>query len=199
MQLRNSEEEREIAQGKVEDLEELNYHLLQQNREAKAEQQLKLLNQAGDHTSRLDSAGNRGGSGGAESKSADIRDRREQARAAAVTLSRLTVEDWVTLGDEDVQLVQSEWEAASVKMKIARDNLRAHAESLRQQQAEAMDEDSRQNALCCICRESPKTILLLPCKHLCVCEECCFSLMATPRTKCPVCRGGVVDSLRVYA
>ena len=57
---------------------------------------------------------------------------------------------------------------------------------------------SEENSLCCICRDATKTILLLPCRHLCLCEDCSVSLQQR-RGSCPVCRETVRDTLRVYA
>ena len=56
--------------------------------------------------------------------------------------------------------------------------------------------EGEMNSLCCICRDSPKSVLLLPCRHLCVCENCCSHY---PMDKCPVCRSTVSQQLKVYA
>ena len=59
------------------------------------------------------------------------------------------------------------------------------------------------NNLCCICREVTKSILLLPCRHLCVCEDCgerCYGHNADRRqVRCPVCRTSVLDMIRVFS
>lgn len=55
-----------------------------------------------------------------------------------------------------------------------------------------------ENSLCCICRDATKTILLLPCRHLCLCEDCSETLQQR-RGTCPVCREVVQDTLRVFA
>jgi hypothetical protein len=74
--------------------------------------------------------------------------------------------------------------------------------------------------LCCICRESPKCILLLPCKHVCMCSACAEQCLVLPYSSgsgsgsssgsganvaaaarlkcCPVCRGHVLDFLRIF-
>ena len=38
---------------------------------------------------------------------------------------------------------------------------------------------------CVVCIERPRTVLLLPCKHLCLCKVCLGQL---PDANCPVCR-----------
>ena len=49
---------------------------------------------------------------------------------------------------------------------------------------------------CGICYENKKAILLLPCKHLCLCAGCFAS---NDMTLCPLCRKEVVDSMEVYS
>ena len=53
-----------------------------------------------------------------------------------------------------------------------------------------------ENEECIICHDNRKSILLLPCKHLCLCAGC-FS--SNDMTICPLCRKEVVDSMEVYS
>ena len=55
----------------------------------------------------------------------------------------------------------------------------------------------RENAMCCLCLSEPKTHLLLPCGHKCVCEDC-VPLLSAPGATCPLCRVGVASTVRVY-
>ena len=55
----------------------------------------------------------------------------------------------------------------------------------------------RENAMCCLCLSEPKTHLLLPCGHKCVCEDC-VPLLSAPGAICPLCRVGVASTVRVY-
>lgn len=51
-------------------------------------------------------------------------------------------------------------------------------------------EDNEDDALCVICLTLEKDTVVMPCRHLCLCEECANALMQhTP--KCPVCRGPI--------
>ena len=43
---------------------------------------------------------------------------------------------------------------------------------------------------CLVCLSAPKSVLLLPCRHLSVCEDC---LAGFQQQKCPVCRGALED------
>ena len=66
--------------------------------------------------------------------------------------------------------------------------------------------------MCCICRYDTSSVLLLPCKHLCVCLRCFYMLKKndsqynstandqnTLRNSCPMCRTQITDSIKVYA
>lgn len=57
--------------------------------------------------------------------------------------------------------------------------------------------DSQQR--CVICRDRQKCVLLLPCKHLCLCEECAdYMFFSAQRQNCPLCRSEINNSMSVY-
>uniref|UniRef100_A0A6U8AUM9 RING-type domain-containing protein n=1 Tax=Eutreptiella gymnastica TaxID=73025 RepID=A0A6U8AUM9_9EUGL len=41
---------------------------------------------------------------------------------------------------------------------------------------------------CVICLCDPRNVIVMPCRHLCMCNECAKGLDATPGAKCPICR-----------
>jgi hypothetical protein len=78
------------------------------------------------------------------------------------------------------------------------------------------DEQSR--VLCSVCLSKQKTILFLPCKHLCACSDCAARIMrplrlaqaaggggggaaaeAAARPACPICRATVEQVLDVFS
>tara|TARA_B110000971_G_C19948614_1_gene472234 strand:+ start:309 stop:830 length:522 start_codon:yes stop_codon:yes gene_type:complete len=44
-------------------------------------------------------------------------------------------------------------------------------------------EEDTDEGLCVVCVDNPKTVLLMPCKHLCACDSCADML-----EECPLCR-----------
>ena len=63
--------------------------------------------------------------------------------------------------------------------------------------SEANSSDSK---LCCICLENLKCVVLMPCKHLCVCEVCgADDKRATQQLKsCPICRETIKQRIQVF-
>jgi hypothetical protein len=51
---------------------------------------------------------------------------------------------------------------------------------------------------CVVCMDAPRCVLLMPCRHLALCDapECAAMLGAPPR--CPVCREAVAHTISVY-
>ena len=50
---------------------------------------------------------------------------------------------------------------------------------------------------CVVCLSEPKTVVILPCKHLCVCQQCHKQLSITTKI-CPVCRSSIMGHIIVY-
>uniref|UniRef100_A0A2A4J122 RING-type domain-containing protein n=1 Tax=Heliothis virescens TaxID=7102 RepID=A0A2A4J122_HELVI len=59
------------------------------------------------------------------------------------------------------------------------------------------DAASLSDALCIICQEQQKCVLTLPCRHVCLCIDCCRRLYGYQRT-CPICRTFIYHTVTVY-
>lgn len=51
---------------------------------------------------------------------------------------------------------------------------------------------------CVICQDKVKSVVLLPCRHLCLCREC-YKQLKRYRRECPMCREPYEYSIQVYA
>lgn len=51
---------------------------------------------------------------------------------------------------------------------------------------------------CVICQDKLKTVVLLPCRHLCLCLDC-YRQLRRYRRECPMCRQPYEHSIQVYA
>ncbi|XP_023323373.1 uncharacterized protein LOC111697564 [Eurytemora carolleeae] len=58
-------------------------------------------------------------------------------------------------------------------------------------------EREREDKLCVICVDKEKCIMILPCRHLCICEGCQGPLR-THRNICPICRKPVKQLIKAY-
>ena len=72
----------------------------------------------------------------------------------------------------------------------------AGIELLERQIAVSQDLELEEEQSCVICRENPKTVLLMTCKHLCVCSEC-GNMEELDR--CPLCREMIDKRITVYS
>jgi hypothetical protein len=67
-----------------------------------------------------------------------------------------------------------------------------------QRVARALEE--QENSRCVICQDAAKTVLLLPCRHLCVCSGCSDDPHAQEvLRRCPMCRQPVDERIDVFS
>jgi len=58
-------------------------------------------------------------------------------------------------------------------------------------------EREREDKLCVICVDKEKCIMILPCRHLCICESCQVALRSH-RNICPICRKVIKQMIKAY-
>ncbi|EDV31431.1 uncharacterized protein Dana_GF15350 [Drosophila ananassae] len=51
---------------------------------------------------------------------------------------------------------------------------------------------------CVVCLERSRNIVIMPCRHLCLCKECSQQLQMHLQYRCPVCRDNIISFLPVY-
>jgi hypothetical protein len=65
--------------------------------------------------------------------------------------------------------------------------------SLKKQKPDSQSSSSSDKHVCVVCMDKDKNILLGPCNHLCVCQDC-----SVPLKKCPMCRGDIEKKTKVF-
>ncbi|XP_065174300.1 mitochondrial E3 ubiquitin protein ligase 1-like [Atheta coriaria] len=58
----------------------------------------------------------------------------------------------------------------------------------------AHDDTLSEIQLCIVCKENPREIILLPCGHVCLCDDCSENI----QDKCPVCRKPIQSKAEAY-
>jgi len=94
-------------------------------------------------------------------------------------------------GDNDSNLTQkslAELVALEEEVKLALDHIVTAKEM-----AMIKKEEER---VCVICKEKAKCVLLMPCRHLCVCKECGYH---NSLVQCPLCRKTITERINVFA
>ncbi|XP_023014313.2 mitochondrial E3 ubiquitin protein ligase 1 [Leptinotarsa decemlineata] len=83
-------------------------------------------------------------------------------------------------------ILRKYWKIKAEK-KEAADRKLLLEESRRERRRRLRDEDLSENQICVVCKTNPKEIILLPCGHVCLCEDCSVDIS----DQCPVCRANI--------
>ncbi len=49
---------------------------------------------------------------------------------------------------------------------------------------------------CCVCLDCPATSAFVPCGHMCVCDDCAPEM--EDDGQCPICRGEIVMTMKIF-
>lgn len=71
------------------------------------------------------------------------------------------------------------------------------AEGLHPEQFQRKDHHEPEERLCVVCQDRERCTIILPCRHVCLCYECCGMIRRT-HGRCPICRHVVRRTMRVY-
>ena len=64
---------------------------------------------------------------------------------------------------------------------------------VRERERRRRSESQREQMLCVVCMDAEKSVMMVPCNHLCVCAGCAQSL-----SRCPMCMSDVTGKTSVY-
>jgi len=73
---------------------------------------------------------------------------------------------------------------------------RASEDSVEEQLLREVERE-REDKLCCVCQDMEKCIMMLPCRHLCICARC-QELLRVRTNTCPICRKPVKQMIKAY-
>lgn len=80
------------------------------------------------------------------------------------------------------------------EQRLAFELRQALAESRKERRQRVRDKELRDDQVCVVCRTNPREIILLPCGHVCLCEDCSVDITSG----CPVCRAPISQKSPAY-
>jgi len=102
-------------------------------------------------------------------------------------LSRYTVQDMIDNQYNDDELQSMEYELRVVLKRVSRAR-----DEIEKKKATSNTDASN---VCCVCLEGRKSILLMPCRHFCLCDSCNTRI----NDRCPMCNSCITSSITVYS
>ena len=111
-------------------------------------------------------------------------------RAEAAEQSKF--ERYFGVGSDSASLTLEELDSVETKLREALNTISEAKETHMRRRLEQQDTEKA----CVVCMEGNKTVLLLPCKHLCVCSGCSDRVELT---HCPLCRIAIASKIKTFA
>ena len=119
-----------------------------------------------------------------------------------------TIEYDFSVLKNDYQKINTKYQEIIIKYNSFRDNSNLDIKLLKYQisklqnsnkKIQSESDDIKDNYLCVICQSNKKDIVLLPCKHYILCNECEENnYNITRERKCPICRNEYFDKMLLY-
>ena len=134
-----------------------------------------------------------------EGKGVLVRARAEQAERARVAAEEAAAAAAVKATAEAaaaVERLRLEEQAAAITLRMQSD-----AQQLQQvhaQMGSSVVPPDAEETMCVVCFDAPKDHIIVPCGHQCVCARCAEQLTKTRTPMCPVCRGPIQQTMKVF-
>uniref|UniRef100_A0A1B6G609 RING-type E3 ubiquitin transferase n=1 Tax=Cuerna arida TaxID=1464854 RepID=A0A1B6G609_9HEMI len=84
---------------------------------------------------------------------------------------------------------------ANLKKRKAKQELQRRLDQDRRSRRQNVrDNELPETLRCVVCQENPKEVILLPCGHLCICEDCSEQITSS----CPICRSHIATKAAAF-
>jgi hypothetical protein len=126
----------------------------------------------------------------------EARDLIEQARAAEAERTRVAAEEAAAAAAAaSAERQQLEEQAATLTLQLQQVQAQLGS-SVVPPAAPASHPDAEDQ--CVLCFDAPKDHIIIPCGHVCVCEACAHQLTQMKKPSCPICRGAIQHTIKVF-
>ena len=124
----------------------------------------------------------------------------ERARVAAEAAAAKAAVEAVAEAAEAAKRQKMEQDLAALTLRMQNDALLAQQmlAQLGVPPAAPAPQSDAEETQCLVCFDAPKDHLIVPCGHMCVCEACAEQLTKTRTPMCPVCRGPIRETMKVF-
>ena len=119
----------------------------------------------------------------------------EEAAAGAQRAALRSAELQALLARAQERLPAAQEEVAAAETLAQLEQLKAKVTQYERQEADFRRQEA--GLQCVVCMDAKKSVCLLPCKHMCMCQPCASKVMAAS-AQCPVCREPVADSFEMF-
>jgi hypothetical protein len=129
---------------------------------------------------------------------AEARELIEQARAAEAERARVAAEaaavvEAAAAAEEAAERQQAEGELAALTARVQQVQARLGVPP-----AAPAPHPGAEETMCVVSFDAPKEYAIVPCGHQCVCGPCAEQLTKTRTPTCPVCRGPIRETMKVF-
>ncbi|CAG5089420.1 Similar to Mul1: Mitochondrial E3 ubiquitin protein ligase 1 (Drosophila melanogaster) [Cotesia congregata] len=91
-------------------------------------------------------------------------------------------------------MVVCKYRRARKEKRISEEKRQNLEESRKKRRQRVRDIELREDQICVVCKENPREVILLPCGHVCLCEDCSASI----NDYCPGCRAVIEQKNAAY-
>ena len=120
-----------------------------------------------------------------------------QSSVSLLTQTAIADQSDADNSDEEENQFRAERPGPSARLPDTEEFKPCSANELKRKLAE-----EKEKSLCVVCQDQSKSVLIMPCKHLCICRRCADILMqhnSWRRRLCPLCRRRIISTMDVYA
>jgi hypothetical protein len=95
-----------------------------------------------------------------------------------------------------VERLRLEEQAAALTLRMQSDALQL--QQVHAKMGSSVVPPDAEETMCVVCFDAPKEYAIVPCGHQCVCARCAEQLTKTRTPMCPVCRGPIRETMKVF-